>query len=64
MKLHVTEFQTVSKLIEYNLNNFPFSYYDGHSLKNSLILRFIFPNLLRLGRGELKIDGAYESFSE
>ena len=58
IKLYVTGFQFVLNLIECNLYNFPFGHSYGLSLENSPILRLIFLNLSRLGRGNsLALDG-------
>ena len=51
IKLHVTRFQNVLKLIEHDFSNFPFGYSCGHSLGNFPILRLTFLNLFGLGRG-------------
>ena len=58
IRLHATEFLTILKMIENDFYNLPFGYSYGRSLENSPILRLIFPNLLRVGRGNSRaMDG-------
>ena len=58
MRLHANGFQTVLKLIENDLNNLLFGYSYGRSQENSSMLRLVFPNLLRIGRGDNRaLDG-------
>ena len=56
MKLYVTWFENILKLIEYDLSNFPFGYSCGLSLEHSLILR-------SSGRLMDKTTGDYSDFS-
>ena len=57
-RLHATGFQTLLKLIENQLNNFPLGYVYGRDQDNNPLLKMITPNMLRVGRSnERALDG-------
>ena len=71
LKYHATSLQTVLKLIENDLNNFPLGYSYGINSDNPPILRLIFSNMLKVKRlnrksfdGKLmkRISKGYETF--
>ena len=50
MRLHTAGLQTLDQMIENNINNVPIEFSYGGDADNTPLLKFITPNLLKIGQ--------------